>query len=265
MAPTNRQDSTDFIKSPLGRGKSWRDWINRKSTTQKSPAAIVVEGQESKQHEKQHHKAETQGEQPTLLKRRRAVSFALIIDTFHTLPLEDYTQEEISASWFDDYDYDDITFNCENIIREMNNKSNESIKRKNMHCSRGLERMTNIGSALVNCNRNDSYDAVLEEQDVKWDNQEDDHGERIAQLYREVASRRCHVEAHQRGMQDALVAEELLLADEEGRKNKEDEKEEEVQTVGGVLLPGDAPKEQQKYSVTRGSEQDCSSRSYLYS
>lgn len=89
--------------------------------------------------------------------------------------------------------------------------------------------MTDIGLALRNCNRNDSYDAVLEEQDVQWEdkNQEADHSERIAKLYREVASRRCHVEAHQRGMQDALVVEELLLVDEE-RKHAD---EKEVQTV----------------------------------
>jgi hypothetical protein len=154
----------------------------------------------------------------------RTVSFAPAIETFHTLALEDYTQEEISASWFNDDDYDDIVDNCVKIIA--NNKSHGSTK-KNEDCIRGLERMNDIGLALLNCNRSDSYDAVLEEQGVQWDNQEDDHGDRIARLYREVASRRCHVEAHQRGMQDALVAEELLLINE-GHRNKA---EKEVQAA----------------------------------
>jgi hypothetical protein len=283
MAPTDRQHSDDCVKScSPRRRKSWRNWIRRRSTTKNS---AIVEEQESKQHKTQQHEAETQEEQLTLLRRRtvslapvietfhtpvsetfhtfvlddytqeeisaswffdddddddddnitynceniRTVSFAAVIETFlHTLALDDYTQEEISASWFDDDDYDEIADDYENIISKMNNKSNGSIKR-NKYCSRGLERMTDIGSALANCNKNDSYDAVLEEQDAQWDNQEDDSGERIARFYREVASRRCHVEAHQRGMQDALIAEELILVDE--RRKSRDEKEEEVRTV----------------------------------
>ena len=280
MAATDRQHTTDFIRSAPGRGKSWRDWFK------------------CKQRRKQQHEAEAQEEEPTLLRKAvsfapvietfhtlaladytteeiratwfsendyddftysceqirtvsfapiietfhtlvalddytpeisaswfdedvyddfsyncekiRTVSFAPVIETFHTLALDDYTPEEISASWFDDDDYDDITYNYEKIISKMNNKRNGSIIR-NKDCIRGLERMTDIGLALLNCNRNDSDDAVLDEQDVQWDNQEDDHGDRIARLYREVASRRCHVEAHQRGMQDALVVAEFLL------------------------------------------------------
>ena len=299
MAPTDRQHSIDFIRSSRGRGKSWRDWIKRKSTTQNSPIA-EEENEESKQHGKQLHEAETQEQKLTLLRRRPVlfapaietyhtlvalddynpeisaswsdedvyddfsyncekirtvsfapvietfhtlalddytpeeistswfdeddyddftytcdVSFAPVIETFHTLALDDYTQEEISASWFDDDDYDDIFDNCVEII-----KNNGSIIR-NEDCIRGLERMTDIGLALLNCNRNDSYDAVLDEQDVQWNNQEDDHGDRIARLYREVASRRCHLEAHQRGIQDALVVADFLLVDE-GRMNKEE-------------------------------------------
>jgi hypothetical protein len=360
MAPNDRQHSTDFVRSSPGRRKSWRDWIKSKSTRQNS---TKIEEQESKQLKKQQHEAkETQEEQLALLRRRsvsfalvietfhtlalddytpeeisaswfldnedityncekirtvsfaplietfhtlalddytpeeisafsaswfddddydgityncekirnvsfvpvietfntlalddctpeeisaswffddddddditdnceniRTVSFAAVIETFHTLALDDYTEEEISASWFDDDDYDDITDDCENTISKMNKKRNGSINR-HKYCIRGLERMTDIGSALANCNKNDSYDAVLEEQDTQWDNQEDDSGERIARFYREVASRRCHAEAHQRGMQDALIAEELILVDE-GRKNKD---EKEVQKV----------------------------------
>ena len=227
MAPNDRRHSTDFIRSAPGRGKSWRDWIKRKSPTQNSPVVAEEQQEESKQHgklQKQQHEAEKQEQQ---LKLSRTVSFALVAEIFHTLALDDYTQEEISASWFDDDDYYDISYNCRNIISEMNNKSNGSIKR-NEECIRGLERMTDIGLALLTCNRNDSYDAVLEEQDIQWDSQEDDHGDRIAQFYREVASRRCHLEAHQRGIQDALVAEELLFLIDEGRKNKD---EKEVQTA----------------------------------
>jgi hypothetical protein len=230
MAPIDRQHSNDFVRSAPGRGKSWRDWIKRKSTTQNSTMALEEEleskQENRKQQKQQYEEVETQKQQFPLV-RRRTVSFAPMVETLQTLALGDYTKEEISASWFDDDDYYDISYNCRNIISKMNKKSYGSIKR-NEDCIRGLERMTDIGLALRACNRNDSYDAVLEEQDVQWDNQEeDDHGGRIAQLYREVASRRCHVEAHQRGMQDALIAEELLLIDE-GRKNKD---EKEVQTA----------------------------------
>jgi hypothetical protein len=214
MASTDLQHNTD--SSSPARGMSLRDGIKRKSTKQISP----IEEQESKQHEE----GEKQEEKLTPRLRRRTLSVAPEIEIIETLALDDYTPEEISAYWFDDDDYDDMAFDCEKIIGKMN-KRNGSINR-NKYCTRGLERMTDIGLALINCNRNDSYDAVLEEQDVQWDKQEDHH-ERIAQLYREVASRRCHVEAHQRGMQDALVVEELFFLDE-GRKNKD---EVEVQTV----------------------------------
>jgi hypothetical protein len=309
MAATDRRHRTEVIRSAPGRGKSWRDWFKRKAAKQNSS---ILEEQEFKQLEKQQQEAETQAEQLALLGTRtvtfapiiesintlaledytpeeisaswfaeddyddftynceqirtvsfapvietfhtlvalddytpeeisapwfneddyddftyncekiRTVSFAPVVETFHTLALDDYTPEEISASWFNDDDYEDITYNYEKIISKMNKKSNGSIKR-NKDCIRGLERMTDIGLALLNCNRNDSDDAVLDEQDVQWDNRENDHGDRIARLYREVASRRCHVEAHQRGMQDALVVAEFLL-----RKIKD---EEEVQTV----------------------------------
>jgi hypothetical protein len=299
-----QQNSTAIIRSSRGRRNSWR---NCESTTQKSP---TEETQDSKKREREQHKAETQEEQHTLLKRRTVsfspvietfhtlvalddctpecsaswfdeddyeyydftyncektstVSFAPVIEIFHSLALADYTPEEISASWFDEDDYDDFTYNCEkirtvsfadviesfqilalddytqeeisaswfddddydDIVADcvkiiMNNKSDGFVT-NNEDCIRGLERMNDIGLALLNCNRNDSYDAVLEEQGVQRDNQEQDyHGDRIARLYREVASRRCHVEAQQRGMQDALVVEELILLDE-GRNNKDE-------------------------------------------
>eukprot|EP00980_Cylindrotheca_fusiformis_P019562 scaffold6784_cov108-Cylindrotheca_fusiformis.AAC.4 len=91
----------------------------------------------------------------------RSVSFFPSVEEYYTLARVDYSLEEQENSWYDAEEYDDIIYECMQILKRMANGQHVS-KRK--HCTRGLERMTPDAQDLKVTLREEAYMAVLEEQ-----------------------------------------------------------------------------------------------------
>jgi hypothetical protein len=140
----------------------------------------------------------------------RSVSFDPRIEVvFETLALKDYSAAEISASWFDDDEYDAIVRTCEHVIDKLNKGT--PFDEKNC-CPRGLERMTKEGLKAVDQIRFAAFDAVLDEQQKQWEEGVDDQ-ETIAALYQAV-SFRAQQKANTLGGRDSHAVKSFLSSAE---------------------------------------------------
>jgi hypothetical protein len=79
-------------------------------------------------------------------------------------------------------------------------------------CMRGLERMTESGMAIKDCNRSDAYHAVLDQQREFEHEYGRDCPELIAQLYHDVA-KRSQKRAQRLAYSDAMQAARYLASE----------------------------------------------------
>jgi hypothetical protein len=114
-----------------------------------------------------------------------------------TLSIHDYTPDEIRATWYATEDYQKIERQCQKEIRKIN-KGGELRDKK--YCSRGLEGQTDAGFASKMRNRMSSWNAVLDEQLLQWDQGVFDE-DTIAEIYIRASSS-CQMWANFVGQQD---------------------------------------------------------------
>jgi hypothetical protein len=83
-----------------------------------------------------------------------------------TLSIEEYTPDELRATWYTCEDVQRMSRQFQKEIRKMNKGDKLNDKK---YCSRGLEGHTKAGSALKKRERNLSINAVLKQQLAQWD------------------------------------------------------------------------------------------------
>ena len=110
----------------------------------------------------------THDEQKTKKSRsiRKTVSFADTARARRIISLKDFKPSEIQASWYSNEEYKSIQLACVQQIAKMN--AGKTLKDKKF-CSRGLEGHTKIGSKTKNLIRSQSIFAVLEEQNMQYE------------------------------------------------------------------------------------------------
>jgi len=136
--------------------------------------------------------------------------------------LNEYTDEEIAAVWFDPHEYammkneyKDTVFlmECGQVLDEVE------------HTGRGLEYRTQDGAWARYENKRDAYNAVLDEQDIQWKEDYDDD-EALRRVYLNHSTK-CSEAAHKLAMRDARDAEAIFA-----------EAGEESATTGGKPIKG---------------------------
>lgn len=136
----------------------------------------------------------------------KRVTFSENVDGVEILSLYDYTPSEISASWFDENEMEDITKRCFKVLKKI--ESGKGVK----YCSRGLEGHTAIGSIGKKKNRETAVEAVLTEQVDQWaENRHDDQA--IADIYHRTSSS-CQLWAQVIGKRDQEIADAIYDQDE---------------------------------------------------
>lgn len=115
-----------------------------------------------------------------------------------TLSINDYTPDEIRATWYGPEEYERIARLCQKEVRKIN-KGGELRDKK--YCSRGLEGHTDAGSASRKRNRMSAWNAVLDEQLLQWDQGVFDE-DAIAEIYIRASSSSSQMWANFVGEQD---------------------------------------------------------------
>lgn len=126
-----------------------------------------------------------------------------------TLSLQDYSADEVRATWYAPQDYQRIARQCHKEVRKINKTGERSLKDKK-YCARGLEGYTDKLSNRAR-HRQTSYDAVLEEQLSQWDRGVFDE-DAIAKIYIRTSGS-CQMWASFVGQQDQKQMLLLLLLD----------------------------------------------------
>jgi hypothetical protein len=143
----------------------------------------------------------------SMKKRNIKVVFTEMVTVTHVLHLEDFTDEEFKASFYD------IT-ELESIKTELNLTA-ELVEVGDLHndiseyCRRGTEYRTGQGARRRISNKHVGRDAVLDEQDVQWEDGVFDP-DAIAGIYA-AATWRCQIEVHRLALQDEKEAQEIHL------------------------------------------------------
>jgi hypothetical protein len=127
--------------------------------------------------------------------RPRSVRFAEMTIVHDIMMLDEYTPNEIDATWFNGDEYGRMLKANHEVICKMETNG------KTEDCSRGLEGMTGPRLGLIQQNLTNAYNAVLDLQLVQWEQGRDDQ-EKIAELYLRV-SIECQMEAIRIGKKDA--------------------------------------------------------------
>jgi hypothetical protein len=135
----------------------------------------------------------------------RTVRFAATPRGHFTLSRDDYSSEELRASWYQHEEYARITKECCKQVRKM--EEGEILKDKK-YCSRGLEPHTRLCSITKSANRKLAFSAVLDEQEEQRQLGVVDD-EAIGQLYNQVSSS-CQLWATALGLRDQRQAERYL-------------------------------------------------------
>ena len=134
----------------------------------------------------------------------RSVRFAQSDTINEILALDEYTAEEIAASWLSNDETETIREKCRKVIHKMEKHGNSL--NENRYCSRGLECKTGPRLYLLQQKRMKAYDAVLDLQQAQWEQGRDDQ-EQMAELYQHF-SVQCNAEAICIGKKDALTVED---------------------------------------------------------
>ena len=131
----------------------------------------------------------------------KTVTFCESVIVRRTMPLSEYTPEEIEATWYSDEEYDQISRQCQKQIRKLN--EGKTLRDKK-YCSRGLEGATDAGQCTKDENRYLAYQAVLQVQGSQREQGVYDELA-IAESYRQVSSD-CQLKACVVGIRDQRAA-----------------------------------------------------------
>lgn len=145
----------------------------------------------------------------TITKAYKSLAFAQENEVFEILHINDYTDEDVAATWYDAEDYAEIKADYQCVIFMM--ESGERAFDDEEHTTRGLEYRTQQGAWNRYENKRDAYNAVLDEQDRHWKKDIDDP-EAIRRVYVEQVAK-CQKAAEERAAQDELDVREIARAD----------------------------------------------------
>lgn len=136
---------------------------------------------------------------------RNVLAFKATVIMHNVLHLDDYSDEEVAACWFDNDGVHRFKTDLKLTMKliEIGDLSYDTEE----HCRRGTEYRTPNGAQKRKRNKAVALDAVLDEQEAQWDADRIDP-EGIAIVYM-AATRHCKFEAHMLALTDEKVAREL--------------------------------------------------------
>lgn len=137
-------------------------------------------------------------------KAYKSLAFSAENEVFEIPHINDFTDDDIAATWYDAEDYAEIKADYQCVIFMM--ESGERISDE--HTTRGLEYRTQQGAWDRYENKRDAYNAVLDEQDRHWKKDIDDP-EAIRRVYVEQVAK-CQRAAEARAAQDAEDARQIM-------------------------------------------------------
>lgn len=134
----------------------------------------------------------------------RSIRFSDRNKTFAIPHLDDMTDSEVAAIWYNPDEYSEIKSSYQMTIFLMEKCE---LKEGDEYASRGLEYRTQQGAWARHENKRDAYNAVLDEQDRQWKADKDDH-DALGRVYLQHSTK-CAVAAAERGAADAKEAKEI--------------------------------------------------------
>jgi len=148
--------------------------------------------------------------------------FSLSSNEIYNVPhIDDMTEEEVKAIWYEKADYEKIKMGMIPLIRKMMRK--EAIEETDRETVRGLEYRTRQGAIRRQHNKLESITAVLDEQDRQLDCDGFINEELLSEVYRQFNAH-CQEEAHALALGDIEPAKSFTAdATELVRKQHENE------------------------------------------
>jgi hypothetical protein len=134
----------------------------------------------------------------------KSLKFADANEVFHIDHLDDISDDQILATWYNANEYSEIKSSYQTTIFMM--ETGENMLED--HTSRGLEYRTQDGAWARYEKKRDAYNAVLDEQDRQWKVDRDDD-ELIRSIYLEHSTK-CGHAAHLRAVEDEKTARKHL-------------------------------------------------------
>lgn len=135
----------------------------------------------------------------------KSLKFSDMNEVFHIYHLDDISDEQVAATWYNAKEYAEIKSSYQATIFMM--ESGEDLS-GDEHTSRGLEYRTQDGAWARYENKRDAYNAVLDEQDRQWKVDRDDD-EKISRIYLEHSTK-CARAANARAIEDEKHAKKVL-------------------------------------------------------
>ena len=129
--------------------------------------------------------------------RRNKVGFVPHVMVYDVPSAQSFSDDQLQSIWYSREDISRIKQECTETVKLM---IGQHALDPDTQCSRGLEFRTPEGLKRRQRNKHSSIDAVLDEQDRQWDNDEED-AEYLADVYRDY-SLPCQAMAHRMGLRD---------------------------------------------------------------
>ena len=132
---------------------------------------------------------------------KRSASFSPHVRVKRTLHINNYSDDEVEATWYGDSDFqrihDEINYTVDLIEKSEHIDTSK-------YCTRGLEFRTRAGAQQRRRNKIDARNATLDEQDFQWTEGLNDP-DMLSKVYQRK-SHTCLVAAHMAGLMDEKVA-----------------------------------------------------------
>ena len=192
---------------------------------------------------------------PSTSNPKKSVSFASYSEQYYVLHINDYTQDEIDATWYTHEELKQVKARVRNTLKKV--RHGIPLLPKD-DCFMGLESYTPHGLEMKHQQRFNSISVVLDEQETQKSSEmkTEDSDEIIADLYYEITYTSQMV-AHGRGIQHhqesvmGWIGSQLLALYESKQHEQQDKKLEQQQEKQGSSCA--APTQQQvviEYSKT---------------
>lgn len=156
--------------------------------------------------------------------RRITIRFDEFDEMQTVLHINDYTNGEMSKSWYKRADYDKMVF----LARKTAGKAEErekdlesgklDAKKVRKIEARGLEAWTPVGATKAKMIKESAIEAVWNEQSMQWDQGINDP-DRIRDVYLAI-SKRAQEKANDRAFQDALIVKQIQQKEEKAKEKK---------------------------------------------
>jgi murein L,D-transpeptidase YcbB/YkuD len=141
--------------------------------------------------------------------RTSTVRFAQEDEVFEHLHLNEYSQEDINATWYRPHEFRQVKSQVHELAGQLEQFQRQGLATETeAYTMRGLEIRTEEGGMRRSSNKREAYAAVLEEQQRQWRSGRQDP-DRIAAAY-QVVSCKCQGMALLRGVQDAHDVQEFI-------------------------------------------------------